>query len=341
MPCDPCISVSPPCSCWPGWRWPPRPPRLALDRDTPGRSTWPLAPLSIDPGDLHATRDEALGSNNWAVSASLTPDGHALVANDMHLAIRVPNTWYRASMEWPDAADAATPHRLIGTTLPGVPTLVTGSNTHVAWGFTNTYADWSDIVALNTDPSHPNAYRTPEGWRSFEVFDEVIDAAGGAPEHLPVRWTIWGPVLPADYRGRARAYRWTAHDAETLLSDPGTGRLYVATKGFVGGMLYAAPKKLRPDAPNRLRPIADVGAIVTDGSFFPDGRHLILRDYDSATVYEFPSMRQLGTFDLPDQRLEERGGPNDGVGETRIDEGPLERELGLLERELRLLHADR
>ena len=29
--------------------------------------------------------------------------------------------------------------------------VVVGSNTHVAWGFTNTYADWSDIVLLETD----------------------------------------------------------------------------------------------------------------------------------------------------------------------------------------------
>lgn len=109
-----------------------------------------------------------------------------------------------------------------------------------------------------------------------------------------------------------------AHDAETLLSDPTSGRLYVATKGFLGGMLYEAPQRLRADASNRLKPIADVGAIVTDGSFFPDGRHLILRDYDSATVYEFPSMRQLGTFDLPDQQQGE-GVAVDEAGRVYID----------------------
>jgi penicillin amidase len=38
------------------------------------------------------------------VSGALTADGNAIVANDMHLFIRVPNTWYRASMEWPDMA---------------------------------------------------------------------------------------------------------------------------------------------------------------------------------------------------------------------------------------------
>lgn len=109
-----------------------------------------------------------------------------------------------------------------------------------------------------------------------------------------------------------------ARDAETLLSDPTSGRLYVATKGFLGGMLYEAPERLRADAPNRLTPLADVGAIVTDGSFFPDGRHVILRDYDSATVYEFPSMRQLGSFDLPDQQQGE-GIAVDEAGRVYLD----------------------
>ena len=81
----------------------------------------------------------------------------------MHLAMRVPNTWYRAALEWPDADDRR-PHRVIGVTLPGVPPMVVGSNTHVAWGFTNTYADWSDIVLLELDPSNPRRYRTPDGW---------------------------------------------------------------------------------------------------------------------------------------------------------------------------------
>ena len=98
----------------------------------------------------------------------------------MHLFIRVPNTWYRASMEWPDSANPADPHRLIGVTLPGVPALVTGSNTHIAWGFTNTYADWGDLIELDTDPASPNRYRTPDGWRDFEHFDETIDVDGRA-----------------------------------------------------------------------------------------------------------------------------------------------------------------
>jgi penicillin amidase len=165
------------------------------------------------PADREAA---AVGSNNWAVSGRLTADGGALVANDMHLSIRVPNTWYRAELTWPDPSDRSEIHRLIGVTLPGVPALVVGSNTHVAWGFTNTYADWSDIVLLEIDPTNPNRYRTPEGWRDFDAYDEVIRIAGQPDQDTQVRWTVWGPVLGPDHSGRPRAYRWVAYSAERL-----------------------------------------------------------------------------------------------------------------------------
>jgi penicillin amidase len=165
---------------------------------------------------VESRESAAIGSNNFAVSGRLTPDGGALVANDMHLTIRVPNTWYRAALEWPDPSNPSEPNRLIGVTLPGVPAVVVGSNTHVAWGFTNTYADWSDIVLLDVDPARPGGYLTPHGWRAFDRHAETIPVAGQADEHQEVWWTEWGPLLGPDHRGRARAYRWVAHAAEQL-----------------------------------------------------------------------------------------------------------------------------
>ena len=177
-------------------------------------------PTLIRPGAnrvrLNESDSAAIGSNNFAISGRLTADGGALVANDMHLTIRVPNTWYRAAFEWPDPSNPNEPNRLIGVTLPGVPAVVVGSNTHVAWGFTNTYADWSDIVLLDIDPARPGGYLTPHGWRAFERHAEAIPVAGQADEPQEVLWTEWGPLLDPDYRGRARAYRWVAHSAEQL-----------------------------------------------------------------------------------------------------------------------------
>src|SRR5688572_11484103 len=171
---------------------------------------------NIDRVELGEPEAAAVGSNSFAVSGRLTADGGALLANDMHLSVRVPNIWYRAALEWSDASADGEPHRLIGVTLPGSPAVVVGSNTYVAWGFTNTYADWGDIVVLDVDPAHPDRYRTPHGWREFERYDEVIEIAVQEARHEPVSWTIWGPVLGPDHRGRLRAYKWVAHSAERL-----------------------------------------------------------------------------------------------------------------------------
>jgi hypothetical protein len=93
-----------------------------------------------------------------------------------------------------------------------------------------------------------------------------------------------------------------ARDAETLLSQPGTGRLFVASKEIFGAALFAAPTELSPDHPNQLRRIGPTLTFATDGAFFPDGRHLVVRNYRQAVVYTFPGLQQVATLALPDQQ---------------------------------------
>ena len=91
-------------------------------------------------------------------------------------------------------------------------------------------------------------------------------------------------------------------DAESLLADPATGRLYVVSKGVFGGSLYAAPERLSAGRPNRLEEVGPVLAIATDAAFFPDGRHIIVRNYTEAAVYSWPELVEVGRFGLPDQQ---------------------------------------
>lgn len=93
-----------------------------------------------------------------------------------------------------------------------------------------------------------------------------------------------------------------AADAEALLAHPRTGRLYVVTKGMLSGSILAAPASLSPDGPNRLRELGQAPGLVTDGAFFPDGRHLLVRNYNSATVLTFPGLEPAGSFGLPRQQ---------------------------------------
>lgn len=149
-----------------------------------------------------------LGSNNWSIGGALTEYDGAIVANDMHLALREPNIWYRAS--WYAARDH---RRITGATLPGTPALVVGSNQHIAWGFTNTYGDYHDSILLkvNADESE---YLTPDGWQPFDKESEVIQIKDGDPVTVTVLLTRWGPVIGRDHHGNLLAMRWVAHDVE-------------------------------------------------------------------------------------------------------------------------------
>ncbi len=159
---------------------------------------------------VHRSADRtSAGSNSFAVAGRRSAHGGALLANDMHLGHTVPNVWYRASLAWDDGGTA---RRVTGVTLPGTPLVIVGSNGHVAWGFTNSYGDWQDLVVLEVDPADRGRYRAPGGWRRFEHVRETLRVRGGRDVPLDVELTVWGPVVDADHLGRPRALRWTAHD---------------------------------------------------------------------------------------------------------------------------------
>ncbi len=160
----------------------------------------------------------SIGSNNWAVDGAHSASGAAIVANDMHLSIGVPIIWYRASMVFPERC-AAVDQRAASpaSRCPALPSLVVGSNGHVAWGFTNSGGDWSDLVRIEPDPRDPTKYLTPDGTEGVRDLRTKPSPPKARPSRtIPIRWTIWGPIVWKDARGREYAQRWVAHDAVAL-----------------------------------------------------------------------------------------------------------------------------
>ncbi len=188
--------------------------RRAFSRGFPSQR-WPQQPLA----QMQANTDSIagnwtyhdtvqLGSNNWSIAGARTQYTAAMVANDMHLGLNEPNIWYRAS--WFAGPDL---RRVTGATLPGTPTMVVGSNQHIAWGFTNSYGDFHDSIVLTTDEDGTR-YLTTDGWREFEIEKEVIPVKGARPLEMRVKLTRWGPVIGHDHNGNLLALRWVAHDVE-------------------------------------------------------------------------------------------------------------------------------
>ncbi len=168
-----------------------------------------LRTLPGPPGQRHdvAADDIVPGSNNFAVSGALTADGRAIVANDMHLGLRAPGIWFRARLRYPDARAPGGKVDVTGFTLPGLPAVVVGSNTRVAWAFTNSYvdtADWRIEAACGTKNTDTSGCTTPATHR------ETIRVAGAASVPFEVQETAWGPVLHRD-GDTLYALRWNAH----------------------------------------------------------------------------------------------------------------------------------
>ncbi|MGZ5201996.1 MAG: penicillin acylase family protein [Telluria sp.] len=155
----------------------------------------------------------AVGSNNYAIGGSRTATGAAIVSDDMHLGLQLPNIWYRLALRYPDGTGAV--RRVVGVTLPGAPPIIIiGSNGHVAWAFTNSYGDFFDLVALGRDDAHPGQVLTPAGWETPVRHVERILVKGAAESELAVRETSLGPIR--DIGGVAYALHWTAHDPRAV-----------------------------------------------------------------------------------------------------------------------------
>ena len=150
-----------------------------------------------------------IGSNNWAVAASKTKNGNAILANDPHLKLTLPSIWYEVHINTPEV-------NVYGVSLPGVPGVIIGFNDNIAWGVTNVghdVLDWYKIKWLNDEQT---IYELDGETKEVEYRIEKI-AVKGAPDIIDtIKYTHWGPVLPDDspwenYQGLSM--RWLALDA--------------------------------------------------------------------------------------------------------------------------------
>ncbi|MDQ3186022.1 MAG: penicillin acylase family protein [Pseudomonadota bacterium] len=186
---------------------------------------WPQPPSAdeldlskLDPSLMRRPSERGLeesshnlpGSNSFAVAGTLA-SGAALVANDMHLDLRVPNIWFRTRLIYPNSRRSGFINDVTGASLPGTPAIAVGSNRQIAWSFTNSYGDFIDWIRVIRHPADASRYRGTAGWKSFTVHREVLHVHGAPDETLDVYETEWGPILATDHDGTSLALAWTAH----------------------------------------------------------------------------------------------------------------------------------
>ncbi|WP_258573668.1 hypothetical protein [Actinomadura parmotrematis] len=140
-----------------------------------------------------------------------------------------------------------------------------------------TARDWEAMAVGEDERGRPAIYVA-----------DIGDNLGGAWPYVTV-YRIPEPATLSSRTIQATAFRFKYADgprnAETMMVNPVTNRLYIVSKLF-GGAIYEAPATLRTSGFNKLRKVGDdVPSIATDGAFAPDGRSFVVRGYFGARVY--------------------------------------------------------
>jgi penicillin amidase len=168
------------------------------------------------------------GSNQWAVSGRVAAGGHPLLANDPHLGLDAPSTFYPVHLQAGET-DA------VGSGFAGTPGVIVGNNRFISWGATVNPMDVTDTYAeqLRPDPTSPSGLSTvyqgqlehvipiPETFRQNNPGSGTADnltvvPAGGAipPATLIVPRRNNGPIIQLDQAaGTALSVQYTGFSA--------------------------------------------------------------------------------------------------------------------------------
>lgn len=145
------------------------------------------------------------GSNSWALAASKTSTGGALLAGDSHRLPDTPNVYYQNQITCPE-------FDVIGLSFAGLPGFHHfGHNGHVAWCVTHTAADYQDLFLERFNPTDTSQYEFKGEWIEAKAKTERLKVRGAPSSQISIVETHHGPVVFGDPRsGHAMAIRYTA-----------------------------------------------------------------------------------------------------------------------------------
>lgn len=164
-------------------------PATAPAAGTPGRALGRLAEEAgarLRRSDFLRERlddDGVIGSNEWGVGRARGANGRPLVANDPHLALNMPSTFYPIHLAGPGV-------NVYGSSFAGAPFVVLGHNRQIHWGATTNPMDVTDtfleLVAFDPQTGLPAATLFQGNLEPVEVVPETFRVNAGGGNVVPV-----------------------------------------------------------------------------------------------------------------------------------------------------------
>ncbi len=155
---------------------------------------------------LRSSRDT--GSNSFAVHRSRTAAGAPIVANDFHLDYVVPTLLLPMQL----TADSL---NVFGATSIGIPGVMSGTNSRLAWTVVNSMADTTDWFRLKFRNSTKQQYRWNGRWRRVDSRIRETTLSDGTVARVEIRMTEAGPLLPVGSNGEELALSWVGAFGKT------------------------------------------------------------------------------------------------------------------------------
>ncbi|MBD3855258.1 MAG: penicillin acylase family protein [Acidobacteria bacterium] len=151
-----------------------------------------------------------LGSNSWAVSPARSAAGRPLLANDPHLGVQMPGSFFAVHLRGPRT-------HVAGATIAGIPGVIIGHTEDVAWGLTLAMVDDQDLFSVTLDEAGTRELIDGR-WQSLRTVTEDVSVRWqDAPVLLKVRFSRHGPLV-REQRGETLALSWTGFQGPSMAS---------------------------------------------------------------------------------------------------------------------------
>jgi penicillin amidase len=140
-----------------------------------------LAQLSQLPAcSIHQYPD----SDAWAANGSAVTGGKqsAVLGGDPHLPQTLPSVWYEVALSAPG-------YQVSGVSVPGLPGILLGHNSHIAWSLTDTQ---NEATLYYSERLRGNSYYWNGSWHPLTQVHYTIPVRGAATVSLTVDITVHG-----------------------------------------------------------------------------------------------------------------------------------------------------